>query len=57
MAAGRSNEGIAEELHLTTKTVENNIARIFTKLDLPTDTTQNRRVLAVLRYFRAHDRS
>lgn len=53
MAEGRSNEGIAEELHLTTKTVENNIARIFTKLDLPTDTSQNRRVLAVLRYFRS----
>ncbi|GAA3394438.1 response regulator transcription factor [Cryptosporangium minutisporangium] len=53
MAEGHSNEGIAAELHLTTKTVENNIARIFTKLDLPADTTQNRRVIAVLRYFRA----
>ncbi|SHN44448.1 response regulator transcription factor [Cryptosporangium aurantiacum] len=56
MAEGHSNEGIAAELHLTTKTVENNIARIFTKLDLPADTTQNRRVIAVLRYFRALDR-
>jgi len=50
MAQGRSNGGIAQELYLSPKTVEKNIAAIFQKLDLPHDAADHRRVLAVLRY-------
>jgi DNA-binding NarL/FixJ family response regulator len=50
MAEGRSNAGIAERLVLTVGAVEKHIARIFTKLRLPSDEGDHRRVLAVLAY-------
>lgn len=50
MAAGRSNAAIADLLHLSAGAIEKNVAAIFTKLDLPADAADNRRVLAVLRY-------
>ena len=52
MAEGRSNAGIAAELHLSPRTVEGYAARIFTKLDIPDDGADNRRVLAVLAWLR-----
>lgn len=48
MAQGQTNAGIAENLFLSTKTIEANIASIFTKLQLPSAPDANRRVLAVL---------
>jgi DNA-binding CsgD family transcriptional regulator len=48
MAQGLSNKAIAEQLHLSIKTVEPIVSSIFTKLRLPADATTNRRVLAVL---------
>jgi DNA-binding NarL/FixJ family response regulator len=54
MAEGRSNAGIAGQLIIGVKTVEKFIASIFDKLDLRSDeSSQNRRVLAVLSYLRA----
>jgi len=53
MAEGRSNAGIASIMHLAEKTVESNIARIFTKLDLTGAQDTNRRVLAVLAWLRS----
>jgi DNA-binding NarL/FixJ family response regulator len=50
MAEGRSNAGIAAALVLTPGTLEKHVASIFAKLDLPACQTDNRRVLAVLRY-------
>ena len=53
MAQGRSNGAIAEALYLSYGAVEKNVASIFTKLDLPPDAADHRRVLAVLRYLGA----
>ena len=50
MAQGRTNHAIAGDLVLNLKTVESHVANIFTKLDLPAEPEQNRRVLAVLTY-------
>lgn len=50
MAEGRSNAAIGAALHLTGKTVETHIASIFTKLDLPVEADDHRRVRAVLAY-------
>jgi DNA-binding NarL/FixJ family response regulator len=50
VAQGRSNRSIADELHLSTKTVEGAIGIIFSKLGLEEDARDNRRVLAVLAY-------
>ncbi len=50
MAEGRSNAAIAGALFITGKAVDKHINSIFTKLDLPLDADDNRRVLAVLRY-------
>lgn len=48
MAEGRSNAAIAARLFVTEKAVGKHIASIFTKLDLPQASDDNRRVLAVL---------
>jgi DNA-binding NarL/FixJ family response regulator len=50
MAEGRSNSGIATQLVVSERAVEKHVANIFMKLDLPPSDTENRRVLAVLRY-------
>ena len=52
LAEGRSNVAIAESLHLADRSVEKHVTAIFTKLDLPHDRSDHRRVLAVLRYLR-----
>ncbi|WP_408896776.1 LuxR C-terminal-related transcriptional regulator [Nocardioides sp. R1-1] len=48
MAEGRSNAAIAARLVVTEKAVGKHISSIFTKLDLPQASDDNRRVLAVL---------
>jgi DNA-binding NarL/FixJ family response regulator len=53
MAEGRSNSGIAAKLVLSEGAVEKHIASVFGKLSLAPEAANNRRVLAVLRYFRA----
>jgi DNA-binding NarL/FixJ family response regulator len=50
MAQGRSNAAIAAALAISAGAVEKHAARIFAKLDLPPSDSDNRRVLAVLRY-------
>jgi DNA-binding NarL/FixJ family response regulator len=52
MAAGRSNQAIAEELSVSIGAVEKRIAAVFTKLDLSPEPELNRRVAAVLIYLR-----
>ncbi len=56
MAEGRSNAGIAAEMHLAAKTVESHVAAVFTKLSLPPSADDNRRVLAVLAWLRTQAR-
>jgi DNA-binding NarL/FixJ family response regulator len=50
MAEGRSNTAIARKIVVTEGAVEKHVRNIFTKLDLPPDNEQHRRVLAVLAY-------
>lgn len=50
MAEGRTNSAIAAAMHISVGSAEKHIASIFTKLDLAPDESENRRVLAVLRY-------
>ena len=50
MAEGRANSAIAAALHVSVGSAEKHIASIFTKLNLTPDESENRRVLAVLRY-------
>lgn len=50
MAEGRSNAGIASALVVSGGAVEKHVASIFAKLGLEPSDTDNRRVLAVLRY-------
>jgi DNA-binding NarL/FixJ family response regulator len=50
MAEGRSNAAIAGLLVVSEGAVEKHVANIFLKLALPVSDTDNRRVLAVLRY-------
>ena len=52
MAEGRSNAAIAETLVITDSAVAKHINSIFTKLDLPPDEADHRRVLAVLRFLK-----
>jgi len=52
IAEGRSNQGICQALWLSPKTVETHIRSVFSKLDIPTTSEDNRRVLAVLTYLR-----
>lgn len=50
MAEGRSNTAIARILVVSDGAVEKHVRNIFTKLQLPPDDEQHRRVLAVLAY-------
>ena len=50
MAEGRSNAGIAADLHLSLRTVESHIGHIMSKLDVEDTSEGHRRVLAVLRF-------
>lgn len=52
MAEGRSNQAVAAALHVTEKAVAKHINAIFTKLDLPLDADDHRRVRAVLAWLR-----
>jgi DNA-binding NarL/FixJ family response regulator len=53
MAEGRSNSAIAQLLMVSPGAVEKHVANVFIKLGLPPSDTDNRRVLAVLRYLEA----
>ena len=53
MAEGRSNQGIADRLVITLRSVERHVSTIFSKLGLPSTGTESRRVLAVLLYLRS----
>ena len=50
MAEGRSNRAISERLVVTERTVEKHVNSILSKLGIPPDAGDNRRVLAVLAY-------
>jgi len=50
MAEGKSNAGIAAELHLSLRTVESHIGHIMAKLGVEDSAEGHRRVLAVLRF-------
>jgi DNA-binding NarL/FixJ family response regulator len=50
MAEGRSNIAIGDALFITPRAVEKHVKSIFQKLRLPPAETDNRRVLAVLRF-------
>ncbi len=52
MAEGRSNAAISRALVVTEAAVAKHIASILSKLDLPPDQDDHRRVLAVLAYLR-----
>ena len=52
LAQGKSNQGIAEALVVTTSAVEKHVASIFHKLGLQTSRTEHRRVLAAVTYLR-----
>ena len=51
MAQGRTNGAIAQQLVVTERAVEKHVRAIFQKLRLPPADSDNRRVLAVLRFF------
>ena len=53
MAAGSSNQGIADRLVITVRAVEKHVSSIFTKLGLPSTGSASRRVLAVLTFLRS----
>jgi len=55
MAEGKSNVGIAAELHLSLRTVESHIGHIMAKLDVEDSVEDHRRVLAVLRFLGRDD--
>jgi DNA-binding NarL/FixJ family response regulator len=57
LAEGRSNRSIADRLALAVKTVEAQVATIFSKLGLEEHPDDNRRVLAVLAYLNGRDRA
>jgi DNA-binding NarL/FixJ family response regulator len=55
MAEGKSNVGIAADLHLSLRTVESHIGHIMAKLDVEDSAEGHRRVLAVLRFLGRDD--
>ncbi len=50
LAEGRSNQGMADTLFLTERGVEKHITNIYSKLEIPSASSDHRRVLAVLTY-------
>ena len=52
MAEGRSNNAIVDALRVSHSAVEKYVSSIFAKLDLPPTDTENRWVLAVLKFLR-----
>jgi DNA-binding NarL/FixJ family response regulator len=56
LAEGKSNQGIAEALVVTTAAVEKHVTSIFQKLSLDASPTEHRRVLAALTYLRGATR-
>jgi DNA-binding NarL/FixJ family response regulator len=53
MAAGNSNQGIADQLVITLRAVEKYVSSIFGKLGIPATGSESRRVLAVLLFLRS----
>ena len=53
MAEGKSNQGIAEALFVTSPAVEKHVTNIFHKLGLGPTASEHRRVHAVLTYLRS----
>jgi DNA-binding NarL/FixJ family response regulator len=53
MAEGRSNVGIAQDLHLSPRTVEAHVTSVFGKLRLEQTDTDNNRIRAVLAFLRS----
>jgi len=53
MAAGSSNQGIADALVITLRAVEKYVSSVFDKLGIPATRSDSRRVLAVLHYLRS----
>ena len=53
LAEGCSNPGIAERAGITRRSAEKHVSSIFAKLGLPDTGTEDRRVLAVLRYLQS----
>jgi DNA-binding NarL/FixJ family response regulator len=53
MAAGTSNQGIADRLVITLRAAEKYVSSIFSKLGLPSTGSESRRVLAVLLFLRS----
>jgi len=53
MATGRNNAAIARTLYMSERAVEKHISALFSKLDLPSETDSNRRVMAVLTFLEA----
>ena len=52
MAAGTSNQGIAEKMVITVRAAEKYVSSVFDKLGIPTTRQESRRVLAVLLFLR-----
>ena len=52
VAEGRSNNAIADRLHVADRTVEAHVTQIFLKLGVDTSPASHRRVLAVLSFLR-----
>lgn len=52
MAEGLANPAIAERLTVGLRTIETHVNRVFTKLDLPPEGQEHRRVAAVLAHLR-----
>ena len=53
IARGMSNAAICDALHLSIKTVEPLVGSVFSKLELVSNSSQNRRVLAAMEYLRS----
>jgi DNA-binding NarL/FixJ family response regulator len=57
LAQGKSNQGIAETLVVTTSAVEKHVTNIFDKLGLENSPTEHRRVLAAITQLRSESDS